>query len=55
MLTHPYVAGQLAREHSRQLRADASQRELAAPGQASGKQGTRTPKLFPIRHRSPHW
>ncbi len=27
MLTHPYVAGQLAREHRRQLRADASQRE----------------------------
>ncbi len=34
MLTHPYVAGQLAREHNRQLRADASQRELRRrPGQ----------------------
>ena len=28
MLVHPYVAGQLAREHSRQMRADASQRQL---------------------------
>jgi RNA polymerase sigma factor (sigma-70 family) len=28
MLMHPYVAGQLAREHSRQMRADASQRQL---------------------------
>jgi RNA polymerase sigma factor (sigma-70 family) len=28
MLTHPYVAGQLVREHSRQLRADASKRQL---------------------------
>ena len=27
MLTHPDVAGQLAREHGRQLRADASQRQ----------------------------
>jgi RNA polymerase sigma factor (sigma-70 family) len=28
MLVHPYVAGQLAHEHSRQMRADASQRQL---------------------------
>ena len=28
MLTHPYLAGQLAREHGRQLRADASLRQL---------------------------
>jgi RNA polymerase sigma factor (sigma-70 family) len=28
MLIHPYVASQLAREHSRQMRADASQRQL---------------------------
>ena len=28
MLMHPYVAGQLVREHSRQMRADASQRQL---------------------------
>jgi DNA-directed RNA polymerase specialized sigma24 family protein len=28
MLMHPYVAGHLAREHSRQMRADASQRQL---------------------------
>jgi hypothetical protein len=28
MLMHPYVASQLAREHSRQMRADASQRQL---------------------------
>jgi hypothetical protein len=30
MLMHPYVAGQLAREHSRQMLADASQRQLRA-------------------------
>ena len=28
MLMHPYVAGQLVREHSRQMLADASQRQL---------------------------
>jgi RNA polymerase sigma factor (sigma-70 family) len=28
MLMHPYVAGQLVGEHSRQMRADASQRQL---------------------------
>ncbi len=60
MLTHPYVAGQLAREHGRQLRADASQRQRrhqagrreAANANAEAVSGTPSVTVLVTRSRN---